>query len=116
MPANQLVSPKKSPDDKSSFVDTFLAYGAGGFIGTLARIDIRTASAIAEQILLSAVQPGGVQVAEQLRLLRKAAIEQMKQKALAQQADYYHVIDTFMYVYYGNPLARLQLQRKGLVK
>ncbi len=100
---------KNDWNDPSNFVKTFLAYGVGGFIGTLAQIDVDTAPTIARNILRAALQPDGVQVAETLRRLRKAAIEQLKQIATPTKDDYHRVIDTFMYVYYGNPLARLRL-------
>lgn len=106
---------KKSPDDQSSFVEAFLAHCARGFIGTLARVEILTASRIAQQILLAAARPRGVQPAEQLRLLRKNEIERLRaaeRDGTAESADYFRVIDTFMYVYYGNPLARLHLHQR----
>jgi hypothetical protein len=103
---------KNDWNDPSNFVKTFLAYGVSGFIGTLAQIGVHTAPTIARQILLAALQPGGVQIAEMLRILRKTEIEKLKQIASPTEDDYYRVIDTFMYVYYGNPLARLQLYRK----
>ncbi len=99
-------------DDRSNFVDVFLAHCASGFIGPLAQVDIQTASTIGKQLLLAALQPGGVQIAEILRILRKNAIlhlEELKKSNSAQNKDYYLVLDTFMYVYYGNPLAYLQL-------
>jgi hypothetical protein len=102
----------KSADDRSNFVDVFLAHCASGFIGPLAQVDIQTASIIGKRLLLAAAQPGGVQIAELLRILRKNEImqlEELKKSNLAQEKDYYRVLDTFMYVYYGNPLAYLQL-------
>ena len=53
-----------------------------------------------------------MQIAELLRILRKNEImqlEELKKSNSAQEKDYYRVLDTFMYVYYGNPLAYLQL-------
>jgi hypothetical protein len=106
---------KRSPDDSSNFADTFLAYCASGFIGTLARVNIQTASLTAKKILLSALRPGGVQIAEKLRQLRQnemTHLEELKQSESASRDDYYRVIDTFMYVYYGNSLVYLQLHEK----
>ncbi len=100
---------KKSLDDRSNFVDAFLGYCASGFIGTLIQVDIATASTIAGHILRATLQPGGVQIAEMLRILRKTELEKLKQMAFPTRTDYYRFIDTFMYVYYGNPLARLRL-------
>jgi hypothetical protein len=59
---------KKSFDDRSNFVDAFLGYCASGFIGTLIQVDIATASTIAGHILRATLQPGGVQIAEMLRI------------------------------------------------
>jgi hypothetical protein len=100
---------KKSLDDRSNFVDAFLGYCASGFIGTLIQVDIATASTIASHILRATLQPGGVQIAEMLRILRKTELEKLKQMAFPTKRDYYRFIDTFTYVYYGNPLARLRL-------
>ena len=102
----------KSADDRSDFVDAFLAHCASGFIGPLAQVDIQTASIIGKRLLLAAAQPGGVQIAELLRIFRKNEImqlEELKKSNSAQEKDYYRVLDTFMYAYYGNPLAYLQL-------
>ena len=69
---------KASSDNPGNFVETFLAHGAAGFIGTLARVEVQTASRLARQLLLAALQPGGVQIAEMLRILRKNAIMELK--------------------------------------
>ena len=47
----------KSADDRSNFVDSFLAHCASGFIGPLAQVDIQTASIIGKRLLLAARNP-----------------------------------------------------------
>ena len=97
------------PDDASNFVETFLEYGAAGFIGTLARVGVQNASMIAHHILLTAMETDGVQIAELLREMRQYAIERLRQQSIELSDDHYFALDVFMYVYYGNPLTRLQL-------
>ncbi len=104
---------KNSDVDPSNFVEGFLTHCASGYIGTLTEVDIQTASIIGRRILEAAMQPEGIQVAEILRVVRAEAVESLKRsRPLSREQKripLYNVIDTFMYVYYGNPLARLHL-------
>ncbi len=104
---------KNDDIDPSNFVEAFLTHCASGYIGTLAGVGIQRASIIAMHILKAAMQPGGVQIAEMLRVLRAEAVELLKRaRPLSREQKrilLYNVIDIFMYVYYGNPLARLHL-------
>ena len=101
--------------DPSNFVEGFLTHCAAGYIGTLAEVDVSTAAVIAKHILEVAMDAEGIQVAEILRRLRSGAVEQLKTAMglsgdeQAKKKQLYNVIDIFMYVYYGNPLARLCL-------
>ena len=101
--------------DPSSFVEGFLTHCASGYIGTLGEIDIGTAASIASRILEAAMNAEGIQVAEVLRRLRSEAVQQLQAALLfsdneqEKRIQLYNVIDTFMYVYYGNLLARLHL-------
>jgi len=101
--------------DPSNFVEGFLTHCAAGYIGTLAEVDINTAADIAKHILEAAMDAEGIQVAEILRRLRSGAVEQLKtamrlsDDEQAKKNQLYNVIDIFMYVYYGSPLARLRL-------
>ena len=101
--------------DPSNFVEGFLTHCAAGYIGTLAEVDVITAADIAKRILEAAMDAEGIQVAEILRRLRSEAVEQLKtamrlsDDEQAKKNQLYNVIDIFMYVYYGSPLARLHL-------
>jgi hypothetical protein len=100
--------------DPSSLVEGFLTHCASGYIGTLADIDIQTASEIARSILKASLNANGVRITEILRHLRAKAVEDLMKALLLppeqSKKEFYKVIDTFMYVYYGNPLAYLQLR------
>ncbi len=106
---------KNTPTDNSNFVEEFLAHCAENYIGTLAKVDSKIASSIAKRIIAAAAEPGGANVAEVLRMLRAEAAEKVKNAyLLADDAEkpFDDFMHTFMYVYYGNPLARLQLHRR----
>lgn len=99
--------------DPSSFAESFLAQCASNYIGTTAPVGSRQAASIARYILELARETEGVQIAELLRLLRQRAVDNLRPYILkddAQKEFYKKVLFyTFMYVYYGNPLARLRL-------
>jgi hypothetical protein len=109
----------------------FLARYASGYIGTVGQVVSLYASKIAGCILQTAfTQPDGVQVAELLRQLRAEAVKMVtpkvqvrqggsldiiarfEQRELSEEEKYLYFLYTFMYVYYGNPLASLKLQAK----
>ena len=113
----------------------FLERYASGYIGTLGRVVSTYASKIAACILESALTGSdSIQVAEVLRQLRAEAVAMItgqkaagpgtstpsiiarhEHKDLAQmevQEKNFYFLYTFMYVFYGNPLARLRLLRK----
>ena len=113
----------------------FLERYASGYIGTLGQVVSTYASKIAACLLESALTGSdGIPVAEVLRQLRAEAVAMItRQKAagpgtstpsiiarhehkdLAQmevQEKNFYFLYTFMYVFYGNPLARLRLLRK----
>ena len=101
--------------DPSNFVEGFLTHCAAGYIGTLTKVGVLAAADISRRILEAAMDTEGIQVAEILRRLRSGAVQQLKTALLLsddeeeKRKQLYNVIDTFMYVYYGNPLARLRL-------
>lgn len=82
---------------------------ASGYIGTLGPVGSTYASEIASTIL-AAIRDTveGSQPVELLRLLRASAAQRLNadKKSLENQLRF---IYTFMYVYYGNPLAQLRL-------
>lgn len=100
--------------DRGSFVEGFLTHCAGGFIGTLAAVDVQTASEIASAILTAATRGEDIKIPTTLRHLRRQAVDLLQSLTLLprnqKEKELYRVLDTFMYVYYGNPLAHLSLQ------
>ncbi|MGB0386393.1 MAG: CHAT domain-containing protein [Ardenticatenaceae bacterium] len=87
--------------------EVLLAYVASGYIGTLGPVGSRYAVKIAQQILHGAgTEKNGVSPSEILRQLRAIAVKQLNENDLSSWLKF---IYTFMYVYYGNPLARLRL-------
>lgn len=100
-------------DAPNSFAESFMVQCASNYIGTVAPVNSVRASLIAKAILELAEEEEGVQIAEMLRQLRAQAAEKLRnadlngddQKALYEKELFY----TSMYVYYGNPLARLRL-------
>jgi hypothetical protein len=106
-----LQGDKTNPDN---FGESFLTQCADCYIGTTASVDTRRAALIAKRILELAQEEEGVQIAELLRRLREEAVKDLHSYALkndAQKELFYRkaLFYTFMYVYYGNPLARLRL-------
>jgi len=91
--------------------EILLARAASGYIGTMGPVGSAYAVRIAQQVLQAAqTVPDGVQLAEILQQLRKQAVQQL----LADETsldNWLRFIYTFMYVYYGNPMARLKLTR-----
>ena len=99
---------------RSSFVEGFLTNGARGFIGTLATVDVQTASENARFILARLTNGEDIRIAEALRLLRAEAVSALLEtrllpKGARKKELVYRVLDSFMYVYYGDPLAHLRL-------
>lgn len=82
---------------------------ASGYIGTLGPVNSDLASKVSSDILESIRNAAeGVQLIESLRIMRANAAQQLiadRQSKLNQL----RFIFTYMYVYYGNPLAHLQL-------
>lgn len=101
----------------SSFVEVFLQRCASGYIGTLGRIGTSYASYIAGRMLALARQEEGLLIAEILRRLRAEAIKEFRKWSAISSHERnkaaFNVLYTFLYVYYGNPLARLWLRGTG---
>ncbi|HLI91668.1 MAG TPA: hypothetical protein VKV37_23480 [Ktedonobacteraceae bacterium] len=98
--------------DDSSFVEIVLRRFASGYIGTLGKVGMEAASLIARQILTLASSEE-IPMAEILRRLRARAAQELSehyfQPASVRKEYEYNLLYTFMYVYYGNPLACLRL-------
>jgi hypothetical protein len=99
--------------NRSSFVEGFLTHCASGFIGPLAPVDIQNASQIASDFLSIISSDQETSIIEALRNLREQAVKLMQSAwhlpENEKRKELYRVLDTFMYVYYGNPLAHLRL-------
>ncbi len=103
------------PHDNSSFVDVMLQNLASGYIGTLAKVGQREASTIARDFIVQGKAGNGATIAQVLRNMRRAATKELHQlrnlpPRNTQKMDCeYKFLYTFLYVYYGNPLACLKL-------
>jgi hypothetical protein len=108
--------------DNNSFVTTLLERIAQGYIGTLAEVGSQQASKIAHTFLSTAYNDPEIPIAAILQHIRQEAAQQLKHgyETLsdddpAEKAIELTFIYTFLYVYYGNPLARLQLEPRTTV-
>ena len=112
-----------------TLVKAFLLLCASNYIGTIAKVESREAPRIAKRLLELARGVEGVQIVELLRLLREEAVEHMQEAGRnsdGQQELVYRrqrkrdaaaqLLNTFSYVYYGNPLARLRLRLAGAIE
>lgn len=103
---------RDSRTDPSSFATSFLVQCASNYIGTMAPVGTEKASEIGESIIGQAKSAEGVQIAEALRVIRAQVVKkfcQADQENDAPRELQEELFYTFMYVYYGNPLARLRL-------
>jgi hypothetical protein len=89
----------------------FLKRLAKGFVGTIGPVDSQYAAEIAQHIL-GAIRSSenGICIAEALQALRVDAVRRVQADPTKDQ-NWSNYLYTFMYVYYGNPCARLQLVR-----
>ncbi len=110
---------RDSKTNPVSFAESFLVQCASNYIGTMAPVGSRNASLIAGDILQQAMNAEGVQIAEALRVLRARVVakrcdsDQDDEAQKEVEKDFFY---TFMYVYYGNPLARLRLHTVNSAK
>ncbi len=98
-------------DFSDGLLEVLLARCASGYIGTLAKVGSFHASNIAQRLLQAAyTNQKGVQIAEFLRELRDEAAKKINEST-TQHFDKAGelFLYTFTYVYYGNPLTKLQL-------
>lgn len=90
------------------FSTFFLEKGAEGVIGTLCKVDDKYAAKISRNFFQEYQKDPHLSVATILKNLRqKAANEYQGQKSNYENT--YLFIFTFMYIYYGNPMAKLEL-------
>jgi hypothetical protein len=87
-----------------------LAQVAAGFIGALGPVDRRMGSQIARRLLDGAQRPEGIAPAELLHVMRAEVAERVMDPRLTpleRQAARRELVSLFLYVFYGNPSARL---------
>ncbi len=90
--------------------ELFLSRMARCYIGTLGAVNQTIASNIGSRILRSIKRTSnGVSLAELLRTFREEVVINFDPDS-DNDEDWRLFINTFMYVYYGNPLARLKLE------
>lgn len=98
-----------------SFVEILLDNCISGYIGTMAMVGTQHASRVAKHILELAKQVDGLEIAEILRRIRAEAAQCLwnsyNHSHSKRREEAIRVLYTFMYVYYGNPLARLYLRK-----
>jgi hypothetical protein len=94
------------------FPNVFMSTVASGYIGTMAKVNSDYAAKIAQKLLDKAhTEPEGIPIAKRLKQIRHEVVEQLK--ANPNEDNWKAFINTFLYVYYGNPLARLKLKPKS---
>jgi hypothetical protein len=82
---------------------------ASGYIGTMAKVNSDYAAKMAQKLLHNAhTEPKGINIAERLKHIRREVVKPLKTNP--NENDWKAFINTFLYVYYGNPFARLKLK------
>jgi nucleoside phosphorylase len=90
-----------------SWLNDFLEYGAKGIIGTLRQVDRARAKEVVDRFSEEHRQHPEWTVPEILRRLRERVWEAWKDEVNESTCSSY--LATFLHVYYGNPMTRLQL-------
>lgn len=93
------------------FSTFFLENGAVGVIGTLCKVIDKYAAIISSNFFTEYKKNPNLSVATILKNLRAKAVEKYQQER--NQENKYLLISTFMYVYYGNPLAKLNIRESN---
>lgn len=102
------TNPTTGQEYPIGFSTFFLEKGAEGVIGTLCKVDDKYAAKISRNFFQEYQKYPHLSVATILKNLRqKAANEYQGQKSNYENT--YLFIFTFMYIYYGNPMAKLEL-------
>jgi hypothetical protein len=116
-----IIDPMLGGDLVHGFAQLFLSEGAQGVIATLGTVGGNYAREVAKAVfraLAAASDVGGpvgtgAQIAVVLRELRAQAAREAPDPS-EDSADLRPFLDTFMYVYYGNPSTTVRLTRKQL--
>ncbi|MEH1773011.1 5'-methylthioadenosine/S-adenosylhomocysteine nucleosidase family protein [Nostoc sp.] len=90
-----------------TLLTNFLEYGAKGIVGTLRRVDRTRAKEVVDQFSDEHEQHPEWTVPEILRRLREQVWEALENEVNENTCAAY--LATFLHVYYGNPMTRLQL-------
>ena len=90
------------------FSTFFLEKGAEGVIGTLCKVDDKYAAKISHNFFQEYQKDPHLSVATILKNLRKKATHEY-QRQRGNDENKYLFLFTFMYIYYGNPMAKLEL-------
>jgi hypothetical protein len=105
-------------DELHGFVDVFLGNGASGVVATLGKVGTDAAADLSVLVLNEAMD-NGVAIAKLLRDWRAQAVLQLnkvrERQPRPEPKQYLPFLYAFMYVYYGEPLAVLQLTRRTQV-
>lgn len=105
------TNPTTGQEYPIGFSTFFLEKGAEGVIGTLCEVYDTYAAKISRNFFQECQKYPHLSVATILKnLRRKAADEYQRQKG--NDENKYLFIYTFMYIYYGNPMAKLELLKK----
>jgi len=108
---NACYSACMSENNKSkNMLEFFLTSLAGAYIGILGSVGSSEAIAVAEKLFQGKDEIIDIKPAEILRDLRHDAAKELQQNP--KNEDWHKLFYPFMYVYFGNPLAHLRLNRK----
>jgi CHAT domain-containing protein len=100
-----------SPDNSIGFSTFFLEKGAAGVIGTLCEVADNYAAKVSRNFFNEWEKNSNLTVAKILTNLRYQSLENYRQEKTDENK--FLLLITFMYVYYGNPMARLNLVKGG---
>lgn len=106
---NDALKISKQP---TGFATFFLKRGAAGVIGTLCEVPDMYAAQISHDFFEEWEKEPDKTVPEILTQLRRNAFQQYQECRSDKNKKYLFLI-TFMYVYYGNPMARLNIKKRG---
>jgi hypothetical protein len=95
---------------RRGFAELFLSKGARGVIGTLGGVGDTYAASIAHNLIVAFQSTPTMPIAVLLRQLRAHVVNNLSEDA--SDEDLLLFVYTFMYVYYGNPRAVLQLKKR----
>ncbi|MDE5122005.1 MAG: CHAT domain-containing protein [Trichodesmium sp. St19_bin1] len=102
------TNPTTGQEYPIGFSTFFLEKGAEGVIGTFCKVDDKYAAKISHNFFQEYQKDPHLSVATILKNLRKKATHEY-QRQRGNDENKYLFLFTFMYIYYGNPMAKLEL-------